>query len=235
MKRLFRGLVILSFISIIFVIAYFILSAMKQLYIESWFFLDRTVVIGFFSGLGLTFVISLVNYHHALGDHARERATLLREFTTEADAFLRTIEPLQNGNGVFVIPDQLQPELERALARLDDRAGKIVRCEKISPLKNATIEKRGRCASKIARTELAFDRAFAPFAESCGAAFHAHGVMPYLKDGAELQAAQEEFLRNLNRISDALKQKSPLRIALVAYRERIDRFLGIRHGKKQDA
>jgi len=231
MKRLFRGLVILSFISVTCAIAYFLLSAMKKLYIESWFFLDRTVVIGFFSGLGLTLLISLVNYHHALSEHARERATLLSEFTAEADAFMHTIEPLQNGNGAFVIPDQLQPELERALARLDDRAGKIVRCEKISPLKSATIEKRGRCASRIARAELAFDRAFAPFAESCGTAFHAHGVVPYLKDGAELQHAQEEFLRNLNRISDALKQESALRTALVAYRERIDRFLGIRHGK----
>lgn len=235
MKRLFRGLVILSFISIIFVIAYFLLSAMKKLYIESWFFLDRSVIIGFFSGLGLTLIISLVNYHHALSDHARERGTLLGEFATEADAFLRTIEPLQNGNGAFVIPDQLQPELERALARLDDRAGKIVRCEKISPLKSATIAKRDRCASKIARAELAFDRAFATFAESCGAAFHAHGVMPYLKEGTELQHAQEEFLINLRRISDALKQGSVLRLALVAYRERIDRFLGIRRGKKQDA
>ena len=231
MKRLFRGLVILAFISIIFVIAYFLLSAMKKLYIQSWFFLDRSVIIGFFSGLGLTFIISLVNYHHALCDHARERATLLDEFAAEADAFCRTIDPLKNADGAFVIPEQMQPELERALARLDDRAGKLVRCEKISPFKYATIEKRGRCASKIARAELAFDRAFAPFAENCSLAFHAHGVMPYLKDGAELQAAQEEFLRNLVRVSDGLRQESALRAALAAYRERIDRFLGVRRAK----
>ena len=228
MKRLFRGLVILTFITVTCVIAFFLLSAMKKLYIESWFFLDRMVIIGFLSGLGLTFVISLVNYHHALSDHARERRALLDAFVAESDSFRGIIEPLQDGNGAFVIPDQLQPELERALARLDDCAGKIARSERISPLKSATIEKRGKLASKIARAELAFDRAFAPFAESCGAAYHAHSVLPYLKDETERQTMQEDFLRNLSHVSDALQEKSSLMLALRAYHDRIDRFLGVR-------
>lgn len=228
MKRLFRGLVILTFITVTCVIAFFLLSAMKKLYIESWFFLDRMVIIGFLSGLGLTFVISLVNYHHALSDHARERRALLDAFVAESDSFRGIIEPLQDGNGAFVIPDQLQPELERALARLDDCAGKIARSERISPLKSATIEKRGKLASKIARAELAFDRAFAPFAERCGAAYHAHSVLPYLKDETERQTMQEDFLRNLSHVSDALQEKSSLMLALRAYHDRIDRFLGVR-------
>lgn len=228
MKRLFRGLVILTFITVTCVIAFFLLSAMKKLYIESWFFLDRMVIIGFLSGLGLTFVISLVNYHHALSDHARERRALLDAFVAESDSFRGIIEPLQDGNGAFVIPDQLQPELERALARLDDCAGKIARSERISPLKSATITKRGKFASKNERAELAFDRAFAPFAESCGAAYHAHSVLPYLKDETERQTMQEDFLRNLSHVSDALQEKSSLMLALRAYHDRIDRFLGVR-------
>jgi len=228
MKRLFRGVVILSFITVICVIAYFLLSAMKKMYIESWFFLDRSVIIGFLSGLFLTFIISLVNYHHALCEHARERKTLLDAFIAESDSFRSTIEPLQAGDDAFAIPDQLQPELERALARLDDCAGKIARSERISPLKSASIAKRGKFASRIARAELAFDRAFAPFAESCGAAFHAHSVLPYLKDETERQAAQEDFMLNLSRVSEALQEKSSLMLALRAYHDRIDRFLGIR-------
>ena len=228
MKRLFRGLVILTFITVTCVIAFFLLSAMKKLYIESWFFLDRMVIIGFLSGLGLTFVISLVNYHHALSDHARERRALLDAFVAESDSFRGIIEPLQDGIGAFVIPDQLQPELERALARLDDCAGKIARSERISPLKSVTITKRGKFASKNERAELAFDRAFAPFAESCGAAYHAHSVLPYLKDETERQTMQEDFLRNLSHVSDALQEKSSLMLALRAYHDRIDRFLGVR-------
>ena len=231
MKRLFRGVVILSFITVICVIAYFLLSAMKKIYIESWFFMDRSVVIGFFSGLGVTLVISLVNFHHALCDHARERKALLDEFSAEADSFRRTVEPMQGEDGVFVIPDQLQPELERALARLDDCAGKIMRSDRISPLKSATIEKRGKYASKIARAEFDFDRAFAPFAESCSAAFHAHSVLPYLKDESERQTAQEDFTMNLNRVSEALQEKSNLMLALRAYHDRIDLFLGLRREK----
>ncbi len=231
MKRLFRGVVILSFITVICVIAYFLLSAMKKMYIASWFFLDRSVIIGFLSGLLLTFIISLVNYHHALCEHARERKALLDAFVAESDSFRRTIDPLHGGDGAFVIPDQLRPELERALARLDDCAGKITRCERISPLKSATIAKRGKLASRIARAELAFDRAFAPFSESCSAAFHAHSVLPYLKDETERQAAQEDFMLNLSRVSDALQEKSNLMLALRAYHSRIDRFLGIRNKK----
>jgi len=231
MKRLFRGVVILSFITVICVIAYFLLSAMKKMYIESWFFLDRSVIIGFLSGLLLTFVISLVNYHHALCEHARERKALLDAFVAESDSFRRTIEPLQGGDGAFVIPDPLRPELERALARLDDCAGRITRCERISPLKSATIAKRGKLASRIARAELAFDRAFAPFAESCGAAFHAHSVLPYLKDEHEKAAKQEEFLQHLQHIFDAMQPDSPFQSAVRAYLKRINQFLGVRKGK----
>ena len=232
MKRMFRGVVILSFITVTCVIAYFLLSGMKRIYIESWFFMDHSVVIGFFSGLGVTLVISLVNFHHALCDHARERKALLNEFAAEADSFRQTIEPMQGKDGAFVIPDQLQPDLERALARLDDCAGKIMRSDRISPLKSVTIEKRGKCASKIAKSELAFDRAFAPFAESCSAAFHAHSVLPYLKDETERQAAQEDFMLHLGRVFGALQEMSSLMLALRAYQGRIDRFLGVQREKK---
>lgn len=235
MKRLFRGVVILTFIMIICVIVSLLLSAMKKMYFASWFFFDRSVVIGFLSGLGLTFILSLVNYHQALCDHARKRAALLDEFTAEAASFSRAIGHLQNSDGTFTIPDQLHPELERALAQLDDRAGKIVRCERISPLQRATIEKRGVCATKIAKDELAFDLAFEPFAESCSVAFHAHSVLPYLKDETELLNAQKDFFRHLKQVFDALQDESAMRIALQTYREKIGRFLGVRQTKKQDA
>jgi hypothetical protein len=231
MKRLFRGLVILMFITIVCVIAYFLLSAMKKMYIESWFFLDRSVVIGFLSGLLLTFIISLVNYHHALSDHAQERKALLNAFAAEAEAFYRMIEPLREDSGSFAIPEQLQPELERALARLDDSAGKIIRGERLSPLKGTTIEKRGRFASKNAKSELAFDRAFVPFAESCNAAFHAHSILPYLKDEQEKAATQEEFLSHLQRIFDAMQPGSPLDTSARAYLARIDRFVWVKKRK----
>ncbi|HWQ98866.1 MAG TPA: hypothetical protein VN538_12360 [Clostridia bacterium] len=234
MKRLFRGLVILMFITIVCVIAYFLLSAMKKMYIESWFFLDRSVVIGFLSGLLLTFIISLVNYHHALSDHAQERKALLDAFAAEAEAFYRMIEPLREGSGAFSIPEQLQPELERALARLDDSAGKIIRGERLSPLKGTTIEKRGRFASKNAKSELAFDRAFVPFAESCNAAFHAHSILPYLKDEQEKAAKQEEFLRHLSLVYVALQVNSDMMQAIRAYHDKIDRFLGIRRTRRQE-
>lgn len=235
MKRLFRGIVILSFITIICVIVYFLLFALKKMYIESWFFFDRSVIIGFLSGLVLTLIISLVNYRQALCDHARERAALLDEFTAEAASFSRTMGYLQNNDSTFTIPDQMHPELERALAQLDDRAGKIVRCERISPLQRATIEKRGVCATKNAKAELAFDLAFEPFAESCSIAFHAHGVLPYLEDGSILQDAQEDFLRHLKQVFDGLKDESAMRTALRTYREKIDRFLCVRQPKKQNA
>ncbi|MDD4310914.1 MAG: hypothetical protein PHW41_00335 [Eubacteriales bacterium] len=234
MKRLFRGVVILLFLTVICVIAYFLLSALKKMYLSSWLFFDRSVVIGFLSGLGLTFFISLINYYHALRDHAKERASLLDAFAAESESFLRTMDRLQTGDGTFTIPEQLHPELERALARLDDCAGKIARCERISPLKSTTIEKRGSLTSKIARAELAFDRAFAPFAEHCSIAFHAHGALPYLKDEAERQIAQADFFRQLKLVFDALTERSAMRLALQAYRERIDLFLGVRRVKKQD-
>ena len=233
MKRLFRGIVILSFITIICIIVYLLLFALKRMYIESWFLFDRSVIIGFLSGLLLTFIISLVNYHHALRDHAKERASLLNEFTTESESFLRSIGQIQNSDGTFNIPDQLHPALEHALAQLDDSAGKLARCERISPLNGTTIEKRGKLASRIAKTELAFDQAFTPFAENCSTAFVAHGSLPYFKDEDERRNTQEDFLRNLKQIFDALAADSAMRFALEAYRERIDRFLGVRQAKQQ--
>ncbi len=235
MKRLFRGIVILSFITIICIIVYLLLFALKKIYIESWFFFDRSIIIGFLSGLLLTFIISFVNYHHALRDHAKERVSLLNAFSAESESFLRATGQIQNSDGTFNIPEQLHPALERALARLDDCAGKIARCERISPLRGTTIEKRGKLASKIAKTELAFDQAFAPFAESLSVAFHAHGVLPYFHDENERWNTQEDFLRNLKQVFEALEPNSAMQLALQAYRGRIDRFLGVHHAKQQAA
>ena len=232
MKRQFRGLVILTFIAVTCVIAYFLLSAMKKMYIDSWFFLDRSVVIGFLSGLLLTIVISFVNFHHAVCEHASERSAQIDALLAEMESFRRTMEPMQTAGGAVTVPEQLQPELERALARLDDITGKIIRGERMSPLKSATIEKRGRFASKNARAELAFDRAFVPFAESCNAAFHAHSILPYLKDELEKAAKQEEFLRHLKHIFGAMQPDSPFQSAVRAYLMRINQFLGVKREKR---
>ena len=86
MKGLFKGVVTLCFITISCVIAYFLLMAMIKLHIQSWIVLNRSVIVGFLSGLILTCMLSFANFIHAQRSHARERASHLDQLFTEAAA-----------------------------------------------------------------------------------------------------------------------------------------------------
>lgn len=226
MKGLFKSVVTLSFITIVCVIAYFLLMAMKKMYIDSWFVLNRSVIVGFLSGLILTCLLSFANFIHAQRSHARERASNLDQFFAEAHAFQALANGFQTAQGTVEIPQESQFALGSALARLAERASSLSLCEKISPLPLGAIQRRGVFASPIARTERAFDLTFVAFEESCIAAYHAHSSLPYLTDRSERQAAQSAFLRRIQELLNMLQPENALMQAYAAYRGRIDRFLG---------
>lgn len=232
MKGLFKSVVTLSFITIVGVIAYFLLTAMKKMYLQSWFLLNRSVIIGFLSGLILTCLLSFANFIQAQRSHARERAVALDRFFAESAAFLNLARGFQAERGVFEIPQENQLALGAALARLAERASSLSLCERISPLPYSAIQRRGVFASPIARTERAFDQSFVAFEESCVAAYHTHSSLPYLTSEPERQAAQVELQRHLQQVMEQLNPQSALSKAQLDYRSRIDRFLGARPAEK---
>ena len=228
MKGLFKSLVTLAFITIICVIAYFLLLAMKKMYIQSWFVLNRSVVAGFLSGLILTLLIAFANFIHTQRAHARGRAESLDRFSAESAAFEKLLQGFFHAQNTPAIPQSSQLALGAALARLEERSNSILRCKRVSPLKFSAIQKRGALASPIARAERAFDLAFEAFAESCVAAYHTHSSLPYFTDEAERGAAQVELLRLLHQLFEQLQPSSALNEAYRVYRSRIDCFLGVR-------
>lgn len=228
MKILFKSALTLTFLSIVAVVLAVLLSAMKKLYIESWFVLNPSVVVGLISGLLLTTILSLANFHQLQRSHAKVRSALLKSFQAESAAFVAFACAIRNDSQEFKIPDQLHQELELALARLDELSIKITRSEHISPLKSKTIQAFSAIVTPIARIELLFDQAFAPFAESCAAAYHAHSILPYLGDEAERQATQAEFLHNLQRVCELLQPEGMLYEAMQQYQSRLRRLLGVR-------
>lgn len=231
MKLLFKSAVTLTFLTIICVIASFLLSAMRKLYIESWFVFNPSILIGLLSGLVLTSVISLSNFHQLQRGHAKELALQLSDFTKESVSFRNMLQALENEQDVFVISDEKHHDLELALAWLDERATKIMRCERISPLKAATILKFKNLATRIAKSELAFYLAFSPFAESCHAAYHIHSILPYVKTEVDRQKVQDDFFRNLQQVFEALQPRSALEEALQQYGNEINKFLGVKQPK----
>ena len=235
MKGLFKSVVTLFFITIISVIAYFLLMAMKKMYIQSWFVLNRSVIIGFLSGLTLTCLLSFANFIHAQRSHARERAANLDRFFAESAAFQALARGFQTRQGKFEIPQSSQLALGAALARLEACANSILRCERVSPLKYSAIQKRGALASPIARAEREFDLAVEAFEESCVAAYHTHSSIPYLTSEPERQAAQGELQRHLQQVLEQLDPQSALSKAQRVYRSRIGRFLGIRQARPASA
>ena len=232
MKLLYKSAVTLTFLTIISIVVSILFSAMRKLHIESWFFFNSSVMIGFLSGLMLTSLISLINFHQLQRSNAKEITAELSDFKKESDAFLRLTRDLPNDHGTFVIPEQNHQELELALAHLDDRSNKIMRCERISPLKAASIRKLRKVASTLAKSELAFYQAYSPFAESCNMAYHVHNVLPYLKDEVELQEAQSKFNQNLQQIFAALEPESTLAMVMRQYQDQIGKFLGTKRAKE---
>lgn len=226
MKVHFKSAVTLVFLSIICLIVALLLAAMKKLYIDSWFVLNRNVVTGFLSGLLLTSIFAFSNLIHAQRSHARERAGLLDDFTAETKSFLAFLSELQNDSGAQTIPSGGQYGLSQALSRLHDRANAILRSEKVSPRKDSAIQKGGIFVSPISKSECAFEQAFSKFEEHCNAAYQMHSSLPYLTDKAERDRVFGDFLRLLQELTQALDSESALQQGLSRYRTDIRKFLG---------
>ena len=232
MKPLYRSAVTLTFLTIIGIVISVLFVAMKRMHIESWFFFNPSVIIGFLSGFLLVSIISLGNIHHMRRRIAKGILTDLDGFSSAAES-IRNL--LANQTDATAIPEQLQPELMRALLLLDERAGSILRGERLAPVKGTTIQRWKRLCSPLARAEFAFYEVFAPVAESAGTAYRAQSILPYLKDEVERTNAQSEFMRSLNQLLPALQPESAFVSSMCDYRERVDHFLGARRATPKDA
>ena len=232
MKPLYRSAVTLTFLTIIGIVISVLFVAMKRLHIESWFFFNPSVIIGFLSGFLLVSIISLGNIHHMRRRIAKGILTDLDGFSSAAES-IRTLLP--GWTNASDVPEQLHPELMRALSLLDERAGSILRGERLAPVKGSTIQRWKRLCSPLARAEYAFYEEFAPVAEHASAAYRTQSMLPYLKDETERSATQDEFMRSLNQLLLALQPESAFVAGLRDYRERVDHFLGARRTTPKDA
>lgn len=231
MKPLYRSAVTLTFLTIIGIVISVLFVAMKRLHIESWFFFNPSVIIGFLSGFLLVSIISLGNIHHMRRRVAKGILTDLDGFSNAAEA-IRSLLP--DWTDATAIPEQLHPELMRALALLDERAGNILRGERLAPVKGTTIQRWKRLCSPLARAEFAFYEEFAPIAERISAAYRTQSMLPYLKDETERSATQDELMQNLSKLLLALRPESAFIVRMCDYRERVDRFLGARKTAPSD-
>ena len=231
MKPLYRSAVTLTFLTIIGIVISVLFVAMKRLHIESWFFFNPSVIIGFLSGFLLVSIISLGNIHHM-------RRRIAKGILTDLDGFSSATESIRallpGRTDASAIPEHLHPELMRALSLLDERAGSILRGERLAPVKGTTIQRWKRLCSPLARAEYAFYEEFAPVAEHASAAYRTQSMLPYLKDETERSATQDEFMRSLNQLLLALQPESAFVAGLRDYRERVDHFLGARRATPKD-
>ena len=232
MKPLYRSAVTLTFLTIIGIVISVLFVAMKRLHIESWFFFNPSVIIGFLSGFLLVSIISLGNIHHMRRRVAKGILTDLDGFSNAAES-IRALLP--DWTDASAIPGQLHPELMRALSLLDERAGSILRGERLAPVKGTTIQRWKRLCSPLARAEFSFYEEFAPVAERISAAYRTQSMLPYLKDETERSATQDELMRNLTQLLLALQPDSAFEAGLRDYRERVDHFLGARRTPPKDA
>ena len=231
MKPLYRSAVTLTFLTIIGIVISVLFVAMKRLHIESWFFFNPSVIIGFLSGFLLVSIISLGNIHHMRRRIAKGILTDLDGFSSATESIRALLPGWTDAN---TIPEQLHPELMRALSLLDERAGSILRGERLAPVKGTTIQRWKRLCSPLARAEYAFYEEFAPVAEHASAAYRTQSMLPYLKDETERSATQDEFMRSLNQLLLALQPESAFVAGLRDYRERVDHFLGARRATPKD-
>ena len=226
MKWQWKSAITLSFILIICLVVAVLLAAMKKMYIESWFLLNRNVMVGFLSGLLLTFVVSLSNFAHTQRTHARERAAALDAFSEESSALQALIGDFGGEENAPAIPESSQLALGQTLAHLVDRVNAIQRNEKISPRTSRSIQKGGLFVSSIVKSELAFDLAFAAFEEGCVKAYHTFSSLPFLTDAGERQQALEGFSRQLRELSSALAVGSALSYTMADFRAAIRKAFG---------
>ena len=233
MKPLYRSAVTLTFLTIVGIVISVLFAAMKRLHIESWFFFNPSVIIGFLTGFLLVSIISLGNIHHMRRRIAKDILTDLDGFSSAAESVRALLPDLTADTSV--IPEELHPELMRALALLDERAGSMLRGERLAPVKGTTIQRWKRLCSPLARAEYAFYEAFAPVAEHASAAYRTQSMLPYLKDKTERSATQNELMRSLSQLLPALQPESAFVAGLRDYREKVDHFLGARRTTPKDA
>lgn len=143
MKWQWKSAITLSFILIICLVVAVLLAAMKKMYIESWFLLNRNVMVGFLSGLLLTFVVSLSNFAHTQRTHARERAAALDAFSEESSALQALISGFGGEENAPAVPESSQLALGQALARLVDRVNAIQRNERFRRERAVRFKKAG--------------------------------------------------------------------------------------------
>ena len=228
MKAQYRSAVTLAFVTFVCAVIAILMHALRERFIASWFMLNKNVLVGLLSGLFLTLIISLGNLLQVQRQNAKATTAGLNDFLTQAQSFLKLLGTFEARDGAFVIPETQEQTLSLALARLDETTAKLVQGERVSPLKPCLVQKRNRIVSPLSKREFAFYQVFSPFAEHCHAAYHAHNMLPYLKEASEQTAARTEFSSNLRLMADALAPDSALCTALNQYQAAIARLLHIK-------
>lgn len=235
MKILFKSAVTLCFIAIICIVLSLLLSAMKELFISSWFVFNKSVVVGVLSGLVLTCIIALIQLMQYQRENAKERAELLRDFRREFDVFQAIVAESPHDGEALTISDEQQQALGTTLTRLNELSMRMLRCERLSPLKSGTAARFKRFASPMTKAEGAFFTALLPFAENAHAAEHAHHILPYLTDAAEIQKNRSLLGRSLEQMLAFLAPNGALDTVFLQYQHEVLRFLGIKEPKTDTA
>ena len=228
MKILFKSAVTLCFIAIICIVLSLLLSAMKEMFISSWFVFNKSVVVGVLSGLALTCIIALIQLMQYQRESAKERAEQLGDFRREADVFQAIVTESASTGELLTVSDAQQQALGTTLARLNELSMRMLRCERLSPLKSGTAMRFKRFASPMTKTEGAFFTALLTFAENAHAAEHAHHILPYLADAAEIQKNRSLLGQSLQQMLVSLAPNGALDTDLLQYQREIHRFLGIK-------
>ena len=234
MKPLYRSAVTLTFLTIIGIVSSVLFAAMKRLHIESWFFFNPSITVGFLSGFLLVCIISLGNIHHLRRRQAKDILSNLDGFSNAAES-IRGLFPDGAANLTApAVPEPTHQQLMRALAVLDERTGILLRGERLAFVKGTTIQRWNRLCSPLARTEFGFYEAFAPIAESASAAYRTLSILPYLADEPERITTQNEFLFRLQALILAIQPESALEEQLRNYRAIVDHFIGARRVLPKD-
>ena len=229
MKILFKSAVTLCFIAIICIVLSLLLSAMKEIFISSWFIFNKSVVVGVLSGLALTCIIALIQLLQYQRESAKERAVQLRDFRREADIFQAILTESANTAEMHTVSDAQQQVLGTTLTRLNELATRMLRGERFSPIQSATKQWLKRLASPVSKAEAAFLTALLPLSEHCHAAEQAHHVLPYLTDESEKQKNRLLLHQSLEQMLASLARGGALDLALLQYESAINRFLGKRN------
>ena len=229
MKILFKSAVTLCFIAIICIVLSLLLSAMKEIFISSWFIFNKSVVVGVLSGLALTCIIALIQLLQYQRESAKERAVQLGDFCREANVFQAIVTESANTAEMRTVSDAQQQVLGTTLTRLNELATRMLRGERFSPIQSATKQWLKRLASTVSKAETAFLTALLPLSEHCHAAEQAHHVLPYLTDESEKQKNRLLLHQSLEQMLASLARGGALDLALLQYESAIHRFLGKRN------